>query len=96
MYLCETMTMNILTYIPMPMPIVVHGGGGSVAVPHYAVVCLLAAVFFGALMILSLCCTIACSIFDIDEDTSMKALFIFFCIAMLLVTASLICGIFGV
>lgn len=80
----------------MPMPIAVHGGGGSVAAPHYAVVCLLAAVFFGALMILSLCCAIACSVFDKDEDTPMKALVIFSCIAMLFVTASLICGIFGV
>ena len=88
--------MNILTYIPMPMPIVVHGGGGSVAAPHYAEVCLLAAVFFGALMMFSLCCAVACSVFDKDEDVPKKAMVIFSCIAMLFVIASLICGIFGV
>jgi hypothetical protein len=88
--------MNILTYIPMPMPIVVHGGGGSVVAPHYTGVCLLAAVFFGALAILSLCCGIACIVFDKDEDTPMEATVIFLCIGMLFVTASLICCIFGV
>lgn len=89
--------MNILTYIPMPMPIVVHGGGGgSVAVPHYTGVCLIATVFFCALMILSLCCAMACYVFDKDEDAPMKAMVIFLCIAMLFVAAALICGILGV
>jgi hypothetical protein len=88
--------MNILTYIPMPMPIVMHGGGGSVVAPHYTGVCLLAAVFFGVLMLLSACFGVACAVWGKDDDVPMKATVIFLCIGMLFVTASLICGIFGV
>jgi hypothetical protein len=88
--------MNILTYIPMPMPIVMHGGGGSVVASHYTGVCLLAAVFFGVLMLLSACCGVACAVWGKDDDVPMKAVVTFLFLAMLFVAASLICGIFGV
>lgn len=88
--------MNILTYIPIPMPIVVHGGGGSAHVPYYTGVCILATAFFCALMILSMCCSMACTVFDKDDDAPMKAMVTFLCIAMLSVAAAMICGIFGV
>ena len=86
--------MNILTYVPMPMPIVVHGG--SVTVPHYAGICFVGVLYFLALGLLGLCVAMLCSAFDRDDDMPMKAAGVLISISMLLLVVSILCFILGV
>lgn len=88
--------MNILTYIPIPMPIVVHGGSGSVTVPHYTGICFVGAVGILALGLLGLCCAMLCSAFDRDDDIPLKAAGVLISISMLLFVISILCLILGV
>lgn len=90
--------MNILTYVPMPMLIIVHGGGGSVAVPHYAGIC-----FVGTLCIIVVgslfgAFALAAMVFGKDHIATLMvwAMVVALVCCLLTLCAGVFCGLLGV
>ena len=87
--------MNILAYVPMPMPIVVHGGGGCAPLPHIASMFLIGAVVFLTLGLLGLCVSMLCCVFNKDADTPMQAAVLLITFSVLLLGVTILCWTLG-
>ena len=90
--------MNILTYIPIPMPIVVHGGGGGANVPSIASMCIVGSLCIAVVVLLFIAFALVAATFEkVDiAELMMKALVVAIALCLLTLSAGIFCGILGV
>lgn len=87
--------MNLLTYIPIPMPIVVHGGGGNLAPCAAAIMTF--AIIIGCLSFLGVVMAMVLAVFDLIDASEVLIKFAVVLLALCFASVglALLCDIIG-